>query len=47
MQQSANCKDRSYLKQIGWFVLLWLIGVSGAMLLALPFRLLIAMVGAH
>lgn len=29
-------------KRVLWFVALWLLGVGGAVLLALPFRLLIA-----
>ena len=28
------------LKRVFWFVALWCVGVAGAMLLALPFRLL-------
>lgn len=28
------------LKRVLWFVALWCVGVAGAMLLALPFRLL-------
>jgi hypothetical protein len=30
----------SRLKRVFWFVTLWCAGVAGAMLLALPFRLL-------
>lgn len=32
---------RERLSRVGWFVALWLAGVGGAMLLAMPFRLLI------
>jgi len=33
----------SALKKTLWFVALWCVGVGGAMLLALPFKLLIQM----
>jgi hypothetical protein len=44
---NAYRKGWPCLKQIGWFVLLWLIGVFGFMLLALPFRLLVLIAGGH
>jgi len=30
-------------KRVAWFVLLWLLGVGAAVLLALPFRILVAL----
>jgi hypothetical protein len=33
--------ERSALKKTLWFIALWCTGVAGAMLLALPFKLLI------
>lgn len=47
MRQSGSRNSGSRLKQTGWFVLLWLGGVAGAMLLALPFRLLVAAASVH
>jgi len=47
MRQSESGNRGSRLKQTGWFVLLWLGGVAGAMLLALPFRLLVSAVSGH
>jgi hypothetical protein len=35
-------KGGGALRKVLWFVALWCVGVGGAMLLALPFRLLIA-----
>ncbi|WP_449493081.1 hypothetical protein [Caballeronia sp. M23-90] len=34
-------RKRSALKKTLWFIALWGVGVAGAMLLALPFKLLI------
>ena len=34
-------KNAGRLKSVVWFVALWCCGVGGAMLLALPFRLMI------
>ncbi|WP_438392206.1 hypothetical protein [Caballeronia sp. DA-9] len=34
-------RKRSALKSTLWFIALWCVGVGGAMLLALPFKLLI------
>jgi len=36
-----NRRKGSRLKSTVWFVALWCVGVGGAMLLALPFKLLI------
>jgi hypothetical protein len=36
----ARAPARSWLKRTAWFVALWCAGVAGALLLALPFRLL-------
>jgi len=36
-------RKRSALKGTLWFIALWCVGVAGAMLLALPFKLLIQM----
>lgn len=36
----ANALWRTRMKRVVWFVTLWCAGVAGAMLLALPFRLL-------
>jgi hypothetical protein len=35
-------REQSFRKRLLWFIGLWLLGVAGAVLLALPFRLLIA-----
>jgi hypothetical protein len=37
----ANITTIDRAKKLGWFVALWFAGVGGAMLLALPFKLLI------
>jgi hypothetical protein len=37
---TANPRTSTRLKRVLWFVALWCAGVAGAMLLALPFRLL-------
>jgi hypothetical protein len=38
--EAANQPPHGRLKRVFWFVALWCVGVAGAMLLALPFRLL-------
>jgi hypothetical protein len=35
--------NRSFIRHGAWFVALWCIGVSGAALVALPFRILASM----
>ena len=39
-RRAAKRHADSRLKRVLWFVALWCAGVAGAMLLALPFRLL-------
>lgn len=39
-RQAARQPAHARLKRMLWFVALWCVGVAGAMLLALPFRLL-------
>jgi hypothetical protein len=38
--EAANPPAHGRLRRVFWFVALWCVGVAGAMLLALPFRLL-------
>ncbi|WP_144157447.1 DUF2474 family protein [Paraburkholderia sp. BCC1885] len=38
--QAAHEAAHGWLRRAGWFVALWCAGVAGALLLALPFRLL-------
>jgi hypothetical protein len=40
-ETDINRRKGSRLKSTLWFVALWCVGVGGAMLLALPFKLLI------
>jgi hypothetical protein len=40
-ETDINRRRASRLKSTLWFVALWCVGVGGAMLLALPFKLLI------
>ncbi|WP_158934989.1 hypothetical protein [Burkholderia sp. S171] len=40
-ETDTNRRKGSRLKSTVWFVALWCVGVGGAMLLALPFKLLI------
>ncbi|WP_345814198.1 hypothetical protein AAGS40_07405 [Paraburkholderia sp. PREW-6R] len=42
MAQPDRERERSFSRRLMWFVGLWLLGVAGAIVLALPFRLLIA-----
>ncbi|WP_168789130.1 hypothetical protein [Paraburkholderia aromaticivorans] len=42
MSQTSPDRKTTFSKGLLWFVGLWLLGVAGAVLLALPFRLLIA-----
>jgi hypothetical protein len=37
---AVNQPAHARLRRVSWFVALWCLGVAGAMLLALPFRLL-------
>ena len=46
IEHGNNRRRISRLKSTLWFVALWCVGVGGAMLLALPFKLLIQM-GTH
>jgi hypothetical protein len=39
----VGAQKNSALKRTLWFIALWCVGVGGAMLLALPFKLLIQM----
>ena len=41
IKRDINRRKGSRLKSTLWFVALWCVGVGGAMLLALPFKLLI------
>jgi hypothetical protein len=40
-ERRVKSDKRSMLKKTLWFIALWCAGVAGAMLLALPFKLLI------
>jgi hypothetical protein len=40
-ETGTNRRKSTRLKSMLWFVALWCVGVGGAMLLALPFKLLI------
>ena len=42
MSKPKQDSESTFSKRLLWFVGLWLLGVGGAVLLALPFRLLIA-----
>ncbi|WP_186307845.1 hypothetical protein [Paraburkholderia sp. BCC1884] len=42
MSRTNHDRESTFSKRLLWFVALWLLGVLGAVLLALPFRLLIA-----
>ncbi|MFM0740942.1 hypothetical protein PQQ51_27165 [Paraburkholderia xenovorans] len=42
MSQLSPDRKTTFGRRLLWFVGLWLLGVAGAVLLALPFRLLIA-----
>jgi hypothetical protein len=40
-ETGATRRKGARLKSVLWFIALWCVGVGGAMLLALPFKLLI------
>ena len=42
MPHVVGRKPNRPIKQMVWFVLLWMLGVGGMALLALPFHLLVA-----
>jgi hypothetical protein len=42
VSQTSPDRKTTFSKRLLWFVGLWLLGVGAAVLLALPFRLLIA-----
>lgn len=42
VSQTNPDRKTTFSKRLLWFIGLWLLGVAGAVLLALPFRLLIA-----
>ncbi|MDR5754062.1 MULTISPECIES: hypothetical protein [unclassified Caballeronia] len=44
---TIKAAGRGKLARAGWFVALWFAGVGGAMLLALPFKLLIRAGAGH
>ncbi|CAG4904602.1 hypothetical protein [Paraburkholderia gardini] len=42
MSETSRDTGKTYRQRLIWFVALWLLGVAGAALLALPFHLLVA-----
>lgn len=42
MPNSSSEPESTFGKRMMWFVLLWLVGFGGTLLLALPFHLLVA-----
>lgn len=42
MSKASTDSDLTVGKRMMWFVILWLVGFAGTMLLALPFHLLVA-----
>jgi hypothetical protein len=42
MSQTSRDTRKAHRQRLIWFVALWLLGVTGAALLALPFHLLVA-----
>jgi hypothetical protein len=47
MSDLPSDPEPTFGKRMMWFVILWLVGFAGTMLLALPFHLLVAMSMHH
>ncbi|WP_181969760.1 hypothetical protein [Paraburkholderia sp. DHOC27] len=47
MASSSPDSELTVGKRMMWFVILWLVGFAGTMLLALPFHLLVAAAMHH
>ncbi|WP_186308043.1 hypothetical protein [Paraburkholderia sp. BCC1884] len=47
MSNSSSGSESTFGKRMMWFVLLWLVGFGGTVLLALPFHLMVAAAMRH
>ncbi len=47
MSNLSSDSESTFRKRMMWFVLLWLVGFGGTLLLALPFHLMVAATMHH